>query len=240
MPAEKSYNPLAYQHGKHFQHSLKQAWLVIHKHLLTAHGKRTESFPFPSGAAFFFFFFTSFLPWQLTFLHVSFLNYKKKGLKRGLQYKYLSSLNTSEQRVALVTKIAKSPRLVLDKAEQHNPDTTKLICKILTDFHRDKETRWANAARSEPYILVVPNEQLQSLQKHIETQVARISYFSSSNVHTHTGSGVVFFFFLPQKQQQLLVNGKQEHNTASIQTVPDFYKHSATAVFKYLKDLYKA
>lgn len=38
---------------------------------------------------------------------------------------------------------------------------------------------------------------------------------------------------LPKKQQQLLVNGKQAHNPAGTQTVPDFCKHSTTAGFKY-------
>lgn len=52
--AEKSYNPLAYQHGNHFRPGLKQALLVTHKHLLIGHGKYTKSFPFPSGAAFVF------------------------------------------------------------------------------------------------------------------------------------------------------------------------------------------
>lgn len=91
---------------------------------------------------------------------------------------------------------------------------------------------------------MVSSEQFQSLQQCIETQLPESPIFPQVMNHTHIKGLELFFTFSyshpPKKQQQLLINGKQEHNTASIQTVPDFCKHSTTAVFKYLKDLYKA
>lgn len=213
-----------------------ETWLVIHKHLLSGLRKHTESLPLPSEAALFLLFFPRTVSY-LDSLHFCMspswttLTPKpnhKVNVGRGLPYEEGVSISPAWPWAS--------------SAPWHRWSHPE----ALTQSHRNRGTRRANAAGSEPHIAAVCQRAVSNLQRVTETQLPGSHIFPPVMYpHTYTESEGFFFsfFLLPssqKKQQQLLVNGKQEHNTASIQTVPDFCKLSATAVFNYSKALYDA